>query len=263
MKNYKLTDSRSNTKLLTKSYIDTEPPLEKSIPTGPFQTAFRDSEGDLLLFVPRNEISRTINSLTGRYGYSHLAIDCGEIDIPTGRRIMIEVTMGLGVHYAFQDEYGKRHFVRLPLRETGMDIDEFCQCVHAKVGEKFDNLEAITLGILDNPARQICSDLATVCLPEETRAKIARYHKRAVLHPLSVVQDKMLAVGLRLFMSPNGFAEFLGAPRGRDLKGPDQLAHPHVQMKTDEKFLSKLWKLGDTFVTSAWMLLRKRKTGNL
>ena len=263
MKNYKLTDSRPNTKLLTKTYIDNEPPLEKNKPVGPFRTVFQESEGDLLLFVPRNEISRTINSLTGRYGYSHLAIDCGEIDIQTGRRVMIEVTMGFGVHYAFQDEYGKRPFVRLPLRETGMDVEEFCQCVHAKIGEKFDNLEAITLGILDNPARQICSDLATVCLPEEMRVKIARYHKRAVLHPLSAVQDKMPAIGLRLFMSPNGFAEFLGAPRGRELKGPDQLAHPHIQEESHEDLLPKIWKLGDTFVTSAWMLLKKRKAGNL
>ena len=263
MKNYNLTDSRTNTKLLTKSYIDTEPPTETRVPTGPFQTAFKDSEGDLLLFVPRNEISRTINSLTGRYGYSHQAIDCGEIDIPTGRRVMIEVTMGLGVHYAYQDEYGKRPSVRLPLRETSMDVQEFCQCVHAKVGEKFDDLEAITLGIIDNPARQICSDLATVCLPEEMRAKIARYHKRAVLHPLSVVQDKMPSVGLRLFMSPNGFAEFLGAPHGRDLKGPDQLAHPHIQEEGHEDPLSKLWKLVDTFLTNAWLMVRKRKTGNL
>ena len=244
-------------------YIDVEPPLEKTKPSGPFPTKYPDSRGDLLLFVPRNEISRTINSITGRYGYSHLAIDCGEIDVPSERRVMIEVTMGLGVHYAFQDEYGKRPFVRLPLRETGMDVQQFCECVHAKVGEKFDNLEAVTLGILDNPARQICSDLATVCLPEEMRAKIARHHKQAVLHPLSAVQDKMPAVGLRLFMSPNGFAEFLGAPRGRELKGPDQLAHPHIQEESHEDLLPKIWKLGDTFVTSAWMLLRKRKAGNL
>src|SRR5215212_5870145 len=190
--------------MVKKSYLDEEIPVEPSKPSGPFRSAFKESEGDLLLFVPRNEISRTINILTGRYGYSHLAVDCGEIDIPSGRRVMLEVTMGLGVHYAFQQEYGKRPFVRIPLRESGMDVQKFCECVHAKVGEKFDNLEAVTLGILDNPARQICSDLATVCLPEEMRAKIARYHKRAVIHPMSAVRDVMRGSGLRLFMSPNG-----------------------------------------------------------
>jgi len=264
MKKYKLTGVSSiQAKWLSRLYIDVEPSLEKRKPTGPFPTIFKESEGDLLLFVPRNEISRTINSLTGRYGYSHLAIDCGEIDVATGRRVMIEVTMDLGVHYAYQDEYGKRPFVRVLLRETGMNVEEFCQCVHARVGEKFDNLEAITLGILDNPARQICSDLATVCLPEEMRAKIAYYHKRAVIHPLSAVQDKMRAVGLRLFMSPNGFAEFLGAPRGRELKGPDQPVHPHIRDESHENLLVKLWKLCDAFMTSVWMFVRKRKTGNL
>ena len=60
--------------------------------------------------------------------------------------------MGPGTHYAFQDEYGKRPFVRVPLWKTGMHVGQFCECVHDKVGEKFDELEAITLGILDNPA---------------------------------------------------------------------------------------------------------------
>jgi hypothetical protein len=259
MNSYELMDISSR-KLLKRAYIDVEPPDDKREPSGPFQTAFKECEGDLLLFVPRNEISRTINTLTGRYGYSHLAIDCGEVDLPSGRRVMIEVTMGSGVHYAFQDEYSERPFVRLPLRETGMDVDQFCACIHSKVGEKFDNLEAVTLGILDNPARQICSDLATVCLPEEMRSQIARYHKRAVIHPLSAVRDVMQGSGPRLFMSPNGFAEFFGAPRGRELKGPDQQAQPHIQNDGPAGFLPKLWKLGDAFITSTWMLMRKRKT---
>jgi len=259
MKNYKLTNpSSSKATWLKKSYFDEELPVEPSKPSGPFRSAFKESEGDLLLFVPRNEISRTINSLTGRYGYSHLAVDCGEIDIPSGRRVMLEVTMGLGVHYAFQQEYGKRPFVRIPLRESGMDVQKFCECVHAKVGEKFDNLEAVTLGILDNPARQICSDLATVCLPEEMRAKIARYHKRAVIHPMSAVRDGMRGSRLRLFMSPNGFAEFLGAPRGRELQVPDELAHPQVHEESHAGFFPKLWKLGDTFFTSAWLIIKRR-----
>ena len=85
-------DKRSNLssediKLLSKAYIDIDPPLEKQVSTGPFLEASKEHDGDLLLFVPRNEIGRTISNLTGRYGYSHLAIDCGEMDIPTGRRV--------------------------------------------------------------------------------------------------------------------------------------------------------------------------------
>ena len=255
------TDKRSSLssediKLLSKAYIDIEPPLEKQAPTGPFLVASKEHKGDLLLFVPRNEIGRTISTLTGRYGYSHLAIDCGEIDEPTGRRVMIEATMGPGTHYGFQDEYGKRPFARVPLWKTGMDVGQFCECVHGKVGEKFDDIEAITLGILDNPARQICSDLATACLPDEMREEIARCHRKAVIHPLSAVRDKKSGSGFRLFMSPNGFAEFLGAPRGKELKRPDQLAEPHIQDSSSNGLIEKLWKWSDSFVTSTWRLLK-------
>ena len=248
--------SAEDVKLLSKAYIDTEPPLEKQVPTGSFHVAAKGHSGDLLLFVPRNEIGRTISGLTGRYGYSHLAIDCGEIDEPTGRPVMIEATVGPGVHYAFQDEYGKRPFARVPLWKTGVDVEQFCECVHDKVGEKFDDLEAITLGILDNPARQICSDLATVCLPKEMREEIARCHKKAVIHPLSAVRDEKQGSGFRLFMSPNGFAEFFGIPQGKEIKEPDQMAELHLQDSSSAHLFEKLWKRGDTLATSAWKFLK-------
>jgi hypothetical protein len=245
-------------KLLSRAYIDTEPPLEKQLPTGPFHVELKEHRGDLLLFVPRNEMGRTISNLTGRYGYSHLAIDCGQIDEATGRPVMIEATVGPGVHYAFQDEYGKRPFARVPMRETGMDAEKFCECVVSRIGEKFDDLEAITLGIIDNPARQICSDLATVCLPDGMRDEIARCHRKAVIHPLSAVRDEKQGPGFRLFMSPNGFAEFFGVPRGKEIKRPDQLVDPHLQDSNNANLIPKLWKKSDTFVTSAWKFLRHR-----
>jgi hypothetical protein len=240
-----------------KTYLDTEPPLLKSVPTGPFQVAHPEAIGDLLIFVPRNEISRTINNFTGRYGYSHLAIDCGEVDVPTGKRVMIEVTMGVGVHYSFQAAYGSRPYVRIPLRLTGIDVEQFCACVQKKVGEKFDNLEAITLGILDNPARQICSDLATNCLPEAIRDEIVRCHRRAVIHPLAAVRDQRPGLRIRLFMSPNGFAEFFGAPPGRQIREPNQLIDPQIQKSSANNFPPKFWKWADTIVTSAWRQIQK------
>jgi hypothetical protein len=243
-------------RLLSRAHIDTAPPLEKQLPSGPFRVAAQGHLGDLLLFVPRNEIGRTISSLTGRYGYSHLAVDCGEVDQRTARPVMIEATVGPGVHYAFQDEYGERPFARVPLWKTGLDVEQFCECIHSRVGEKFDDLEAITLGIIDNPARQICSDLVTVCLPEELRQKIARLHRKAVLHPLSVVRNEKDGTRFRLFMSPNGFAEFLGIPPGREIKRPDQPVEPYLQDLTSAGFFEKLWKLSDMLVTGAWKLLR-------
>jgi hypothetical protein len=243
-------------RLLSKAHVDTEPPLEKELPSGPFRVAATGGVGDLLLFVPRNEIGRTISSLTGRYGYSHLAVDCGEVDQPTARPLMIEATVGPGVHYAFQDEYGERPFARVPLWNIGLDVEQFCECIHSRVGEKFDDLEAITLGIIDNPARQICSDLVTVCLPETMRQEIARLHRKAVIHPLSAVRNEKDGTRFRLFMSPNGFAEFLGIPRGKEIKGTDQLVEPHLQNSNDARFFEKLWKQSDTLVTSAWKLVK-------
>ncbi|MGE5378226.1 MAG: hypothetical protein ACM3XO_24465 [Bacteroidota bacterium] len=237
---------------LHNSYIDTEPPLEKALPTGPFKSGTGRSQADLLLFVPRNEIGRTIDALTGRYGYSHLAIDCGEVDVPTGRRVMIESTVAPGVHQAFLEEYGERPYVRIPLENTGMDVEQFCACVHSKVGDHFDNLEVISLGILDNPARQICSDVATVCLPEEMCEKIIRCHEGTVLHPLSVARDELPGSRTRLFVSPNGYAEFFCVPRGSSIHTPDQRVQAQVQEDDQEELLPRIWKLGDAAVTSAW-----------
>jgi len=253
MKKYHISEiASSKANWLHKSYIDTEPPPEKALPTGPFKTAAGKGQADLLLFVPRNEIGRTIDALTGRYGYSHLAIDCGEIDAPTGRRVMIESTVAPGVHYAFLEEYGSRPFVRISLENTGLDAEQFCECVHAKVGEHFDDLELISLGIFDNPARQICSDVATVCLPEAIREKIIRSHEGTVLHPLSVARDEMPGSRTRLFVSPNGYAEFFCAPRGRSIHMPDRQVEAQIQDVNQEELLPKLWKLGDAAMTSAW-----------
>jgi hypothetical protein len=92
----------------------------------------------------------------------------------------------------------------------------------------------------------MCSDVAIVCLPNEMREEIARCHRKAVIHPLSAVRDERPGPGFRLFMSPNGFAEFLGVPKGNEIKGPDQLAEPHLQDSNGIRLLPKLWKQSDT-----------------
>src|SRR4051812_2232466 len=56
-------------------------------PRGPFTP---DHACDLLVFVPRTLEAHLIDEATGHYGYSHIAIDTGEIDRPTGKRVMIE-----------------------------------------------------------------------------------------------------------------------------------------------------------------------------
>jgi hypothetical protein len=219
--------AQQNTDQFKLGYIDSEPPQKEGLPTGPFRQADESYGCSLLIFVPRNAVSVLINDLTGRYGYSHLAVDCGEIDIPSGKRVMIEATIGHGVHSSFQDEYGERKFVRIPLKDAGVNATEFCNCIRSKLGEKFDDEEALTIGLIHNPDRQMCSDLATVCLPEAIRADISRYQRTSFRYYIS----RKLPFGnpdhlFRLFVTPNGFARYFGAPKGEQLDGPDQLLEP-------------------------------------
>ncbi|MEP6894341.1 MAG: hypothetical protein ABI986_01915 [Chloroflexota bacterium] len=213
-------------------YIDKEPAQKENLPTGPFKLDGESYRCSLLIFVPRNAVSALINDATGGYGYSHLAVDCGEVDLPSGKRVMIESTYGHGVHNSFQDEYGERKFVRIPLEKTGVDAREFFDCIHSKLGEKFDYEEALTIGLIHDPAKQICSDLATVCLPETMRVNIAQHHESGRLHTLSATHlpDGSNEVS-HLFVTPNGFAEYFGAPKGMELAGPDQLSEPILQVK--------------------------------
>ena len=219
--------------------IKQEPTGKVASPAGPFKRAGKGYRCCLLIFVPRSTMSAVINDLSGRYGYSHLAIDCGEVDVPTGKRVMIESTIGVGVHTSFQDEYSDRNFVRIPLDNIGINKKEFCECVHSKLGEKFDREEALTFGILHNPAEQICSDLASACLPHAARADIARFFRAGFLHPLTSV-DKHNDPNKEnyLFVSPNSFAEYFGAPRGKNLTGPDQLSQPILPTHRITRFRS-------------------------
>ncbi|HEX7555084.1 MAG TPA: hypothetical protein VF338_00565 [Leptolinea sp.] len=207
--------------------IDKEPAQNESLPTGPVKLENADVRCSLLIFVPRNAISKLINDLTGGYGYSHLAIDLGEIDIPSGKRIMVESTIGLGVHNSFQDEYGERKLVRIPLEKAGVNAEDFRVCIHSKLGDRYDDEDALTFGLMYNPAKQICSALATVCLPETLRANIASNHKSGFIHILSAVHfDVNQNETTHLFVSPNGFAEYFDAPRGEQLTSVDQVSEP-------------------------------------
>jgi len=226
MKSENMSPKRKTT-LHKSGYIDREPAQKEELPTGPYKLAGEGYRGCLLIFVPRNAFGILINDTTGGYGYSHLAVDCGELDLPSGKRVMIEATVGLGVHNSFQDEYGERKFVRIPLEKAGVNTAEFCDCIRSKLGEKFDEEEVLTIGLADNPDRQICSDLATVCLPEAIRKNIARYQRKSLRYFLS----RKFPFGnpnrlFRLFVTPNGFARYFGAPQGEQLDGPDQLLEP-------------------------------------
>jgi hypothetical protein len=192
--------------------------------------------GDLLLWVPQHIESFIIDDLTGRFGYSHVTVDTGEVDLPTGRPVMAEVTIGQDVERKFQDEYAGRGYVRIPLSSTGVNVESFVKCVLSRLGEPYGNLKALTLGEIDDPAKQVCSSLAGECLPEKVRRDIGNARRLGLLDRASVsVHSKINAHDTRVFISPNGFAQFYGAPKGEKVHGPNFQVAPHpipVSVKT-------------------------------
>ena len=195
------------------------------VPKGPFKV---DSGHPcaLLVFVPRNLKSRLIDDGTGGFGYSHVTIDCAEVDQPTGKHVMTESTTQDVVHRSFQDHYGSRPFARILLTHLDLDAQKFRDCVNEKLGEPYDAKEALTWGAVDDPAKQICSDLAGDCLPTELRADIAHARLAGRLRRLSVSVHRHFRREPHVFISPNGFAEYFGAPDGSRLFEPDYLVTP-------------------------------------
>ena len=149
-------------------------PEKTTLPDGPFTVKREHQAGDLLLWVPRQIDSILIDDLTGGYGYSHNSIDIGEVDEPTGKPVMIEVTLGQVVERKFQNEYKERAYARIPLSKIGVDTETFVDRVKSLLGEPYDTIETLTFGEIDDPAKQMCSNLAADCLPETMRREIAR-----------------------------------------------------------------------------------------
>jgi len=202
------------------------------VPTGPFTITAQCQGCAILIFVPEDAVGRVIDSATGGYGYSHVAIDCCEVDQVTGKRVMIEATSA-GVHRSSQDRYGNRRFARIPLSSRGIDCKAFCDCVKSKIGQPYDTDEAISKGANDDPGKQICSGLAAICLPADVRQDIARKRKAGELRRDSVVVrnnpdggSSQETDGQReIFVSPNALAEYFGAPRGENV-GQDEVVQP-------------------------------------
>jgi hypothetical protein len=203
---------------------------QDAFPSGPYAVERSRQTGDLLLFVPRHIESFIIDDLTGRFGYSHVTVDTGEVDLPTGKAVMVEVTTGQTVQRKFQDEYPGRPYVRIPLSKTGVDGQAFVTCVLSKLGEPYGDLEALTLGEIDDPAKQVCSSVAAECLPETVQREIAKAKRLGLLHHMSVsVHSHPWAPVTDVFISPNGFAEYYGAPKGHEVRRPETLVEPHPQ----------------------------------
>ncbi len=235
------------------------------LPTGPFVTSRKTQVGDLLLWVPWHIDSYVIDDMTDRRGYSHVTIDSGEVDIPTGKPVMIESTIG-PVSRKFLDEYGSRNFARVPISKLGVNVEQFVECIKSKMGAQYDYLDALTLGEIKNPAREICSGLAADCLPEDERQRIEQAKKSGLLRGEAVVvHAKSAATTAKLFVTPNGFAEDYRLPVGKKITKPDTLILPKpVEASSIQRFSAKMpnywnWVFAGGVVTIlAWIFIRKR-----
>lgn len=239
----------------------------KPLPKGPFVVRRVGHAGDLLLWVPRGLDSFLIDELTGGYGYSHATIDSGEVDARTGKPVMAEITIGQTVTRKFQDEYGRRPFVRVPLALAGVDVQKLAACIQSKMGQRYDALDALTLGKIDDPAKEVCSGLIADCLPDEDLRKIATAKKLGLLHGDAVsVHSHPETARVKAFVSPNGLAEYYGAPQGRKVSRPNTLVEPRPvsgSMKRAAALATKHqgWKVGAGLVAlaAALVVVRRRR----
>ena len=239
---------------------------ENAFPGGPFEMQRKGQRGDLLLWVPRHVESYLIDDLTGRYGYSHVTVDTGEVDVPTGKAVMVEVTIGQKVERKFQDEYAARPYVRVPLSRTGVDVESFVGCVLSKLGEPYSNLEALTLGEIDDPAKQVCSSLASDCLPVTVTQEIAKAKRLGLLPRRSVsVHSHPWAPQTDVFVSPNGFAQYYRIPKGGQVRWADVRIEPRP-LDTSFRGVARKhgWKvlliLGFAGILVAGIFIKHRRT---
>ncbi len=184
--------------------------------------------------------------------------------MPTGKTVMVEVTIGQKVERKFQDEYAARPYVRVPLSKTGIDIQAFVDCVLSRLGEPYSNLEALTLGEIDDPAKQVCSSLAADCLPGSVRRDIARAKRLGLFHRMAVsVHSHPRAPETDVFVSPNGFAQYYGVPKGAQVRWTGLRIEPHP-LDTSARGVARKhgWKalliLGVIGVLIAGILLRPK-----
>ena len=174
---------------------DNEPHEGRPLPTGPFVHNRACQMGDLLIWTPRQTNSFLIDHFTGGYGYSRLTVDTGEVDLPTGKAVMVEFTAGEKVLRKFQDESPGRPYVRIPISKTESDALDFAACIEARLGETCDTLDTRTLGEIDDPARQMCPTLASDCLPAELLREISEARRKGLLNQTAVSLHSLARIG--------------------------------------------------------------------
>src|SRR5690242_9526985 len=147
--------------------------------------------------------------------------------------------------------------MRMPLAPAGVDCRAFRACVLDKIGQPYDVAEVFTWGQVDDPAKQVCSDLAADCLPAKLRLAIVAQAKTGMLGRRTVSIHGPAVLPQNIFVSPNGFARFFGAPKGHKIHHTDELVPPHIRrgLGGPRVWLALLLGLGVVAVIVGWILL--------
>ena len=186
----------------------------------------------MLLFVA----AHIADVLSGNYGYTHLAVDCGDVrhgptaehdkcDARDGHRFAIQAGPGCGVH-RFELENWARPYGRLALRHLAPHVQcqQFCKDVKALIGTPFSIQKFLTHGSID-PEGLVCADVITRCLEPPLRKRIHAFLKNDSSWPPGVSQqlpeDQFL-------ISPNGYALAFGLRPGTELKAPGVDLEPNL-----------------------------------
>lgn len=145
-----------------------------------------------------NVIERTVDTQTGRRGFSHVVVDCGEVD-QDGRRLVYDCFPREGVRrVVLSERYGTcrgqlRKRVQVTLPEA--DGDRMRGAMAALVGAPYDVAATI------DPRRRglVCSRLVMRGLSEDLAARVRPHTPR---HPISP-NDLARAFGVRGPNSPD------------------------------------------------------------
>jgi hypothetical protein len=184
----------------------------------------------ILLFAAEGTDAELIDAFTGKYGYSHTAIDCCEES--GGRRVIIEAVKN-GIQRSFLDHYGTRKYVRIPLKAHGIDCEEVCKRAREHLGDGFDFGGGLS-GTHTDPNKNVCSGLAFDALPEWLRQHILawlEWDRRGRKGPPPIKLPGTVPAPLvhdHEQIYPNELAKYFGAPTPENIgKGTVVLPAPH------------------------------------
>lgn len=151
----------------------------------------------ILFFVPVDETSRDIDEATGGHGYSHVAIDAGEIDKASGDYLIIDCRPTKGVFRRPLSDMGSR---RRSIVELSSEVGEQSYgYIRASMDKPFD---VLSMAFGGDRTSTYCSKLVWDSLPQSYRTHVLEVCKdkdcgwHAAFNPIPSPNQLALALGV-------------------------------------------------------------------